>query len=287
VIVEAARKLGERAQLAKREQEEDVGGVELPRGSDGLFAQRLLADDDAIARLGEAAAEIAHRADARGGPRAQRLVAGALGKTMRLFEQRLRFGQALASLRGAEHRFGAEHHADAAGLAGFQRQEQAARLEIGAANVVDQRQADGHGAVNVDTLEVGLRDVAGLLFAPAEAAQLQPRAVPQDRQQRALGGGRQDDADFAENDADDLEPAFDVPADEQLLGGAATAIEARRGIGAFGGEQEGIGGFGAAAGVDERLAELDAQLAQRGRLVLAQTNRRRIQPGGAVRPQNP
>jgi hypothetical protein len=199
-----------------------------------------------------------------------------------LLQQRLRFGQTLASLRGAKHRFGTDQHADTARLAGLQREQQAARLKIGAADVVDQRQADGHGAVNVDPLEVGQGDVAGIFLAPAQAAQLEARAVPQNRQQGAFGRRRQHHADFAEHDADDLEAALDVAADEELLGGAAAAVEARRGIGAVGGQKERVGGLGAAAGVDERLAVLDAQSAQIGRLVLAQANRCGIQLGGAI-----
>ena len=116
-------------------------------------------------------------------------------------------------------------------LTGIQGQEQASRLEVGAADRVDHAQADPGRPADVDPREVGGRDLFDV--APAEAQAAKPQHEPS-RQQGGQGTQRragQGHAHLAQDRFELGQPLVDVPADQELHGRPALQLEGLGGRG--------------------------------------------------------
>ena len=143
----------------------------------------------------------------------------------------------------------AERHA--ARIAGLEREQEVLRKEAEAARGIHQREALAGGVAGVDAGEHSARDRLGPPLVEARSPQAQAGQARDQRQRRARGRLRVVDVDRREHVAEDRDPAIDVAAPEQLLGGAATQIERLRRRRALGRREEHRRGVGAEAGVDK------------------------------------
>ncbi len=117
---------------------------------------------------------------------------------------------------------------DAVRLAGVEGEEEVAALEVGAPDVVDEREADGDGPARVDADELVGGEILGGALGVFQAAELQAGAARHERDHGGLAAPRDLHAEGRHHEAHDREAALHVAADEELLGGAAAELQVAR-----------------------------------------------------------
>ena len=139
-------------------------------------------------------------------------------------------------------------------------EQQEAAVEVGAADVVDHREAVGDRLEHVEAAQRLDRDLA---LEPARVDRM-PRSrsgarFHSTRASARLGLAAGGSPMSASDDSQRRQALLEVPGDDPLLGGVALAIEPHRRLGAVGRGHERRRRLGAAAGVHQRRRQLDAQ----------------------------
>src|SRR5688500_2034784 len=185
------------AGLAIVEEPEQADRRALPARPDAVV-ELALAERERRARLTEVPREVEEDAAGAVAPRRHDRVAGLLGDRPEPLHQLGGGAQAAAALRRAEDHLAADRLGDARGIAVLQRREQRARLEVGAVDRVDHREAVRARLEKILARERLARDLLHVAWTEAGAAQRDPQAVPHERAQAAAGRRRQRGADVRE-----------------------------------------------------------------------------------------
>ena len=132
------------------------------------------------------------------------------------------FGRAFArgTARGRDRRgLDCQRPCDSIGIAGVQRQEQLRRLKVGAGDEIDQAEPDGGSPAGVDAAHVGFRDLARRALRELQTTQSELRAPKEKTRQRATRTAGKPQANGLEHRAHDVDAAFEVSAQQELLRG--------------------------------------------------------------------
>src|SRR5262249_37923265 len=117
-----------------------------------------------------------------------------------------------------EQSFRGQRPADPERLAAAQGFKEPARLECLRADVVDDAETGRDAVEDIEADEIAWRDVARFATAPAQTAQTQAKATPDDRSQRRPRCRRQADADLGQHGGRGGEPALDMAAVQEVVG---------------------------------------------------------------------
>ena len=174
----------------------------------------------------------------------------------------------------------------AVGLAGPQREQQVARLEVRPADHVHQRQAGRDRPAGIDAQQVAGGNSRLVALAEAEPARRRARRAPGAATARPRAAFGQLHAERRQDRAHDAHALVDVAADQELLGGAPLQLDRLRGGGA-GRRRRGTPGPPRARGRrwPGRRRAVDERAARRLACPPAQLQRQPVEAGRAVEGQ--
>ena len=153
---------------------------------------------------------------------------------------------------------------DAERLAGPERQEEAARLEVGTPDRFDHAQPRDGRPAEIDPREVHRGDPGLVALAESQASQAEDGPVPGQREQGVPGGVGHAHLHRAEEGTQEGQSVVEVSADQELGRGQALQLQRLGGGRGYGGREIGLGGLGAPAGVRQCVAQLLPEVAERG-----------------------
>src|SRR5213593_2742196 len=128
------------------------------------------------------------------------------------------------------------------------------RLKIGAADRVDDHQPEGHRPARVDAQDVIGVNIAPLALSKLKAANSKLQSPQQERDDRSASCPRQGHLQPAENDLQHLEATLKVSTAHQLL--SCLSVQFKKHPAEAHALEIGVRGFGATAGVRQRIAQL-------------------------------
>ncbi len=266
----------------ERPQGERLRGVDLPRDAGAPVAEDRLGLVTQLARDLPGAAEVAGVPAHEGGEGDRVRIAGALGELGGDREEGLGSLRRARSFGGKERPLHRDRAGDAIRLSRVEREEEVLRLKTGPPDHVDHREPVRGRPADVDPRELGLGDLRPVALREAEAAHPDPGAPPEESGERAARRLGELHPDRPENRAERVEPFVDVPAAQELLGGAALEIERQRRVRPGDGAEIRLRRLRPPPAVRERVPALLLEHATLARPLREELDRRAVEYGRAI-----
>ena len=230
-------------------EQEHRGAIHLPGGTRAVFAQddeRALAQPRRIRKFaGQERRHAGREGRQRFRVRVARLPRQAGGSLRALG------GMLKVAATGQEPGLQRQGARDAVRLAGLERQQQMAGVEIRGTNLVDQRET-GDGPAGINPQQTVRRDAIRVACDERQPAPTDPGATPDQRGERHQRARRQPHVQRAEDRPDRVQALVDVTADEELFSGSPLQLDSPPAVGARRGLEKYVRGLRRSAGMGQR-----------------------------------